>query len=268
MPNVALSATVESTLPVTETLPNWPTKREPSPSEISASTRQGRLAGRRALVTGGDTGIGRAVAVTFAREGASVLVAYHGDESDAEETCRLIRELGGHCHAHRCDPRSPEDCSEVVARAVLELGGLDIVVNHSDDIPTSESLLELSPKQLDTAFRRHLFPLVFLTRAALPHLEQSNAACIISTTSETSGPTSGLDLSATQGAMANFTRTLSSQLAPREIRVNAVSTATSRMAPVADTVSSTECYLFLASSSARYVTGQLIHPNAGALLNG
>jgi NAD(P)-dependent dehydrogenase (short-subunit alcohol dehydrogenase family) len=250
-----------------------------------------RLIGRTALITGGDSGIGRAVAVAFAREGADVAIVYLDEDEDARETARLVEEKGKRCLLLRCDITSRNSCIEAVEAAVGEFGMLDILVNNAAEQHPRETVGQITEEQLERTFRTNVFSMFFLTSAALPHLEQSEKPAIINTTSVTAyrGSPELLDYSATKAAIVGYTRSLSGQLADKKIRVNAVAPGPiwTPLIPAtfpADKVAKfgsdvplgragepwecAECYVFLASDAASYVTGQVMHPNGGEIING
>ncbi|WP_035604386.1 SDR family oxidoreductase [Haloferula sp. BvORR071] len=264
---------------------------EPAPRfENPVLQGSGRLSGRVALITGGDSGIGRAVALAFAREGADIAIVYLEEDEDAQETERLIREKGRRCLLHRCDIRSADACKEAVEETVRSLGKLDILVNNAAEHP-QPSIVDIPEEQLEKTFRTNVFAMFFLTAAALPHLKRSPHPVVINTTSVTAyrGSPKLLDYSATKGAIVSFTRSLASQLAEDKIRVNAVAPGPiwTPLIPAtfpADEVATfgsdsplgragepwecAECYVFLASDAASYMTGQVLHPNGGEIVNG
>lgn len=196
--------------------------REPPRYQAQAYRGSGKLAGMKALVTGGDSGIGRAVAVLFAREGADVAIAYLDETEDAEETAHAVREEGRRCLLVQGDVRDPGFCDEVVARTAQALGGIDILVNNAAFQQHLARLEDLSDEQLDETLRTNIGGYFLMARAALPHLKRGG--CIINTGSETGlfGSPKLLDYSATKGAIHAFTLSLASQLLERGIRVNAV----------------------------------------------
>ncbi len=196
---------------------------EPRPRFEAPDYRgSGKLQGRVALVTGGDSGIGRAVAVLFAREGADVAVAYLSEHEDAEETKRAVEREGRRCLLIAGDVRDPGFCRDAVEHAVGELGGLDVLVNNAAFQEHVGSLEELTDEHLDMTVRTNVYGYVQMARAALPYLKPGSA--IVNSGSETGlfGQPYLLDYSATKGAIHAFTRALATSLAPRGIRVNAV----------------------------------------------
>jgi hypothetical protein len=183
----------------------------------------GRLAGRKALITGGDSGIGRAAAIAYAREGANVAIGYLPvEEEDAREVVQLIRAEGRKCVPLPGDIRSEAFCNKLVADAVAGLGGLDILVNNAGYQQAQASLLDITTEQLDSTFKTNLYALFWITKAALPHLPPGST--IINTASINAyDPSEDLvDYAATKAAIANFSKSMSKQLVPKGIRVNAV----------------------------------------------
>lgn len=249
----------------------------------------GKLHGRIALITGGDSGIGRSVAVHFAKEGADVAIVYLEEHRDAEETSRLVEAEGRRCLLISGDVGDSAFCRDAVEKTVAELGGLDILVNNAAEQHPVESIEELSDEQLERTFRTNIFSYFYMTRASLRHMKQG--AAIINSTSVTSyqGNPSLLDYSATKGAITTFTRSLALALASRGIRVNGVApgpiwtplipasfdaekvgkfgddTALGRPGEPDEVAPS---YVFLASEDSSYMTGQVLHPNGGRMVNG
>lgn len=272
--------------------PGHQCEMNPQPqSENGELKGRDRLSGRVALITGGDSGIGRAVALAFAREGADVAIGYLNEDRDAEETIRLVEQKGRKCVAIRCDVSIKDECDNLVAQVVRKLGGLDVLVNNAAEQHPQESIRDITESQLVNTFRTNLFSMFFVTAAALPYLEKSNFPAIINTSSVTAyrGSPSLLDYSSTKGAIVSFTRSLSGQLADRKIRVNGVAPgpiwtplipATFDAEDVATFGSDcplkragepwecAESYVFLASLDSSYMTGQVLHPNGGEIING
>jgi NAD(P)-dependent dehydrogenase (short-subunit alcohol dehydrogenase family) len=264
----------------------------PQPQTVNPQLKGAeRLQGRVAIITGGDSGIGRAVALAFAREGADVLVVYLEEHDDAEETARGVAALGRHCLLFAADVGDPEVAKEAVRRAIDEFGRLDIVVNNAAEQHPRSCITEISPEQLERTFRTNMFAMFYLCAAALPHLKKSDQAAIINTFSVTAyrGSPELLDYSATKGAIVAFTRSLSGQLAGKPIRVNGVAPgpiwtplipatfpaekvekfgASTPMARAGQPWECAECFVFLASADASYMTGQMLHPNGGEIING
>jgi NAD(P)-dependent dehydrogenase (short-subunit alcohol dehydrogenase family) len=243
----------------------------------------GKLDGKVALITGGDSGIGRAVAIAFAREGADVAIGYlsEKEDADARETQKWIEQAGRRCIAHRFDAKVKAECTEFVERVVNEFGRLDIVVNNAAYQQEQKSILDITEEQLEGTFRTNIFGYIFIVQAALPHLKEG--ASIINTGSVTAmkGNPSLLDYSATKGAIHTFTRALAQNLAEKGIRVNCVApgpvwtplipatmskesvesfgkdTVWGRAAEPAEMAPS---YVFLASDDSKYYTGETMAP--------
>jgi NAD(P)-dependent dehydrogenase (short-subunit alcohol dehydrogenase family) len=250
-----------------------------------------RLAGRTAVISGGDSGIGRAVAIAFAREGADVAILYLDEEKDARDTVKLIEEKGRRGLAIQCDVSNKAKCARAIAKAVKEFGKLDILVNNAAEQHPQKSITDITEEQLVKTFRTNLFSMFFLTAAALPHLERSEGAAIINTTSVTAyrGSPALLDYSATKGAIVSFTRSLSAQLVKKKMRVNGVAPgpiwtplipatfppdevatfgSDSPLGRAGQPWECAESYVFLASEDSSYMTGQILHPNGGEIING
>lgn len=241
----------------------------------------GRLQGLRAIVTGGDSGIGRAVAIAFAREGADVAIGYlaEKEDADARETQRWVEEAGQRCLVHRFDVRSRQECERFVQRVVEELGGLDILVNNAAYQMSQKGLLDISEDQLERTFATNIFGYFHMASAALPHLKSGSAIVNTGSVTALKGNPSLLDYSATKGAIHVFTMSLAHNLAEQGIRVNCVApgpvwtplipstfehdhvtefgknTVWKRPAQPAEIA---PAYVYLASADSRYVTGEII----------
>ncbi len=203
--------------------PGRESKMTPQPvSEKADRAGSGKLEGKVALVTGGDSGIGRAVAIAFAKEGADVAISFLDEQKDAEDTAREIEQEGRKCILIPGDIGDEDHCRKTVARVVRELGRLDVLVNNAAEQHPQKSIEDITSKQLERTFRTNIFSFFYMTKAALPHLKKGSA--IVNTTSVTAykGSSDLLDYSTTKGAIVAFTRSLSGQLVDRGIRVNGV----------------------------------------------
>ena len=260
----------------------------PEPETIRAGyVGSGRLAGRVALVTGGDSGIGRAIAVHFAHEGADVAIAYLSEDEDARASAAMVEALGRRCLLLRGDLRQPARCASAVRKTVREFGGLHVLVNNHAEQHQSDPPEALTPARVLRTFQTNVFSFFHLIDAALPHLEPG--ACILNTSSivATRGHDTLLDYAASKGAIQAMTYSLAKALAERGIRVNAVAPgpiwtplipASFDAGRVAAFGSDTllgrpgqpsevaPAYVFLASADASFITGQTIHVNGGARL--
>lgn len=183
----------------------------------------GRLRDKRAIITGGDSGIGRAVAIAYAREGADILISYlPEEEKDAQETARLVKDAGRKCVCHPGDIREEKTCKDLVDRAVSELGGLDILVNNAAYQMHIPSFLDVSTENFDRTMKTNLYANFWISRAAVPHMKPGS--CIVNSTSiQAFTPSVGLfDYAGTKAAILNFTKCLGHELISKGIRVNAV----------------------------------------------
>ena len=249
----------------------------------------GKLHDRVAIITGGDSGIGRAVAVAFAKEGADCAIVYLEEHDDAKETKRLVEEHGRRCLLIAGDVGEESFCQDVVERTMNEFGKLSVVVNNAAEQHEAQRLEDITREQLERTFRTNIFAMFYLTKAALPHLKEGST--IVNTTSVTAYRGSGhlLDYSSTKGAIVGFTRSLSKNLAERKIRVNGVAPGPiwtplipatfepervkefGKNVPLGRPGQPDEvapCYVFLASDDSSYMTGQVLHPNGGEVING
>jgi len=246
----------------------------------------GKLEGRTALITGGDSGIGRAVSVAFAKEGADVAIVYLNEHDDAEETKRLVEAEGRKCITIAGDIGHEDFCRQAVEQTARELGHLDILINNAAEQHPKKTIEEISAEQLERTFRTNIFSMFFLTKAALKHLQGREGACIINTTSVTAYRGSGglLDYASTKGAIVAFTRSLSENLIEKGIRVNGVAPGPIWTPLIPSTFPPDKvkkfgqdvpmkrpgepeevapCYVFLASDDSSYMSGQILHPNGG-----
>ena len=268
--------------------PGRESKMEPQPIPIRASYRgSGKLRGKVALITGGDSGIGRAVALHFAREGAKLAIVYLEEHEDARETRRLVEAEGQPCLIIAADLRSEAACQESVDKTIEEFGKLDILVNNVAEQHPQEEVESISEQQLRKTFETNVFSYVFTTQAALEHLGEG--AAIINTGSVTGarGHKELIDYASTKGAIQALTFSLAQALSERKIRVNAVAPgpvwtplipasfskekvatfgANTLMKRPGQPAEIGPAYVFLASEDASYITGQFIHINGGGFI--
>ncbi len=262
----------------------------PAPEEVQPAYRAaGKLAGKVALVTGGDSGIGRSVAELFAKEGADVAIVYLDEHEDAQAAKDAVEAEGRRCLLLPGDIQQEAFCRECVQKTVGTLGKLDILVNNAAFQQTQEDIKDITEEQLDRTFRTNIYAQFYFVKAALPHLQKGSV--IINTSSVTAfkGAPSLLDYSSTKGAIVAFTRSLSLSLAEQGIRVNTVAPgpvwtpfipSTMPAETVADFGSDVPlkragqpsevapAYVYLASVDSAYVSGQTIHVNGGSVVNG
>ncbi len=267
--------------------PGRETEMHPRPDYAPKYPGAGKLKDKVVLITGGDSGIGRAVAVAMAREGAKIAIVYLEEHKDADETLSAIKGEKSRGIKIAGDVGSEKFCREAVEKTVKEFGGLDILVNNAAEQHEVDDLSELTEAQLERTFRTNVFSFFFMMKAALPHLKEG--ASIINSTSVTAykGHKTLLDYSATKGAIVTMTYSLSEALVGKGIRVNAVAPgpiwtplipasfeaehvakhgAATPMKRAGQPNEVAPCYVFLASDDASYITGQVLHPNGGTVV--
>jgi NAD(P)-dependent dehydrogenase (short-subunit alcohol dehydrogenase family) len=262
----------------------------PAPEFMPRYPGSGRLKDRVAVITGGDSGIGRAVAVLFAREGADVSIVFLEETRDARETMERVRAEGGRCKLIAGDVADEAFCRHAVDSTVDEFGRLDVLVNNAAEQHPRETLEDIPTEQLERTFATNVFGYFHMTRAALRHMGEG--AAIVNTTSVTAyrGSWHLIDYSATRGAIVSFTRSLSKTLMDRKIRVNAVAPGpvwtplipssfrkeekvrhfgeSSPMGRVGQPNEVAPCHLFLACEDSSFMSGQVLHPNGGEVIGG
>lgn len=281
-----MSAQQNQTLPpqTQDQRPGHETLMNPRPDFEPRYPGSGRLAGKAALITGGDSGIGRAVAVLFAREGADVAVLYLNEGEDAQETRQLVEREGRRCLTIAGDVGDAGFCRSAVEQVVQQLGRLDVLVNNAAEQHPQKDIAEITPEQIERTFRTNIFGYFHMVQAAMPHLKKG--AAIINTTSVTAyrGSAELLDYSATKGAILAFTRSLAQKLASEGIRVNGVAPGPIWTPLIPSTFPEEKVkqfgantplqrpgqpnevapsFLFLACEDSSYMTGSVLHPNGG-----
>lgn len=281
-----MSSEQKQTLPpqAQDQQPGRETEMNPRPDYEPRYPGSGRLKGKVALITGGDSGIGRATAVLFAREGADLAIMYLNESEDAQETKRLIEREGRSCLTIAGDIGDPDFCRSAVDQVIKRFGKLDVLVNNAAEQHPKKDIGEITPDQIDRTFRTNIFSYFYMVQAAKSHLKKGSA--IINTTSVTAYRGSGdlLDYSSTKGAIVAFTRSLAQKLASEGIRVNGVAPgpiwtplipstfpaekvkhfgANTPMKRPGQPNEVAPSYLFLACEDSSYITGSVLHPNGG-----
>jgi NAD(P)-dependent dehydrogenase (short-subunit alcohol dehydrogenase family) len=270
--------------------PGVEAEMDPKPEYIKANYKAaGKLEGKVALITGGDSGIGRAVAVHYAHEGADVAIVYLEEDEDAQETKEAVEAAGKRCLLIPGDVKDRAFCKQAVEQTVTELGKLNILVNNAGVQFPQKDFKDISEEQLEITFKTNIFAYFHFVNAAVDHLNEGDA--IINTTSVTAYRSSPnlVDYSSTKGAITTFTRSLATNLVEKKIRVNAVApgpiwtpliVSTFEEEKIKEFGSETAmkragqpselgpAYVFLASDDSSYITGQVIHVNGGEVVNG
>ena len=272
--------------------PGVQTAMNPKPEIIKPHYKGSeKLKGKVALITGGDSGIGRSVSVLLAREGADIAICYLDEDQDAKDTKKMVEAEGQRCLLIKCDLQQPEEIQDLVKQTIQEFKTINILVNNAGVQYPQKSITDISPEQLYQTFNTNILGMFHLTQAVLPHMQAGDS--IINTTSITSyhGHDELIDYSSTKGAITTFTRSLSINLLKNKtgIRVNGVApgpiwtplipssfdeetlkefgkqTPMGRMGQPSEVA---PAYLFLASEEASYISGQVIHVNGGSIVNG
>lgn len=247
-----------------------------------------KLEGKFAVITGGDSGIGRAIAIAFAKEGADIAFTFLNESEDAEQTKALVESQGKRCIYFPGDIEDPNFCDEIVKKVIKEFGQIDILVNNVGEQHVAKDFKDITNEQLERTFATNIFSYFYMIRAVLPHLK--NGAAIVNTASVTAykGHEELVDYASTKGAIVSLTRSLSQMLVKDGIRVNAVAPGPIWTPLIPASFSAEEvatfgsqvpmqragqpkevapCYVFLASNDSSYMTGQVLHPNGGSIIN-
>jgi len=270
--------------------PGIESEMNPQPISIDTDYKgSGKLHNKIAIITGGDSGIGKAVAIYFAKEGSDVVIVYLNEHQDAEETKKLVEAEGRKCLLLAGDIGDETFSQEIVTKTIEQFGKINVLVNNAAEQHPQKSLLDITAHQLEKTFKTNIFGYFYLTKAVLPHLHKGST--IINTASITAyeGHEELIDYSATKGAIVSFTRSLAKSLAPQGIRVNGVAPGPIWTPLIPSTFTTKEVvsfgtntpldragqpfelapgYVYLASEDSSYVSGQILHINGGKIING
>lgn len=281
----------KKTLPAQkQQLPGSEKRMHPKPiTDDTGYKGSGKLQGKVAFITGGDSGIGKAVAILFAKEGAKIAIVYLNEHRDAKDTGKIIEQYGSEALLIPGDIAKPAFCKSAVEKTIKAFGKIDILINNAGEQHAAKDLESLLLKNLERTFRVNILAMFYITKAALPYMVKGSS--IINTASVTAykGSPELLDYSSTKGAIVAFTRSLSLNLEEKEIRVNAVAPGPiwTPLIPASYSASKTSkhgantpkkrpgqpvevaySYLFLATEGSTYMSGQVLHPNGGTVVNG
>jgi NAD(P)-dependent dehydrogenase (short-subunit alcohol dehydrogenase family) len=270
--------------------PGIETEMNPRPISVDSNYKgSGKLANKTAIITGGDSGIGRSVAIYFAKEGANIAISYLDEHEDAEQTKQMVEAEGRECLLFAGDIGSEDFCKEIVNKTIAQFEKVDILVNNAAEQHPQQSLLDITTAQLEKTFRTNIFSYFYMAKMVLPHLKPG--AAIINTASITAyaGHEQLLDYASTKGAIVSFTRSLAKSLASKGIRVNGVAPGPIWTPLIPSTFSEDQVstfgadtpmgragqpyelapsYVYLASDDSSYVSGQILHVNGGKIVNG
>jgi NAD(P)-dependent dehydrogenase (short-subunit alcohol dehydrogenase family) len=280
-----------STLPPQKQhLPGSEQKMDPKPISDNPNYKaSGKLKDKVVLITGGESGIGKAIAILFSKEGAKVAIGYLNEEDDAAETQKIVEQYGGKLVLIKGDISKPAFCKKIVLETARQLGDIDILINNAGMQKPEKKLEDIKYENLLKTFQTNIFSMFLITQAALPHMKKGS--CIINTASVTAyqGSATLIDYSSTKGAIVSFTRSLAKNLAEKGIRVNGVAPGPiwTPLIPATFDEKKTEkhgektpmkrpgqpvevapAYLFLATTDSSYMSGQILHPNGGTVVNG
>ncbi|SDJ55979.1 SDR family oxidoreductase [Salimicrobium halophilum] len=264
-------------------------KMDPKPLHADQDYQSGnKLQGKVALITGGDSGIGRSVAIGYAKEGADVAISYLEENEDAEETARLVEEEGKKALLLPGDVGDEKHCQDLVDKTMSEFGKLDILVNNAAEQHPTDDLLNISAEQLEQTFRTNIFSMFHLTKAAIPHMEKGSSIINTASINPYTGNPELVDYTASKGAVVAFTRSMAQQLVDKGIRVNGVAPGpiwtplipstfsedkveqfgtNTPMGRPGQPVEHVGSYVLLASDDSTYITGQFIHINGGLYMS-
>lgn len=261
----------------------------PEPDFMPRYAGSGRLQGKVAVITGGDSGIGRATAILFAREGADIALLYLDENEDARKTQKLVQEEGKSSLAIAGDAGDKAHCEHAVRRIVERFGRIDVLVNNCAEQHEEQEVENISQEQLERTFRTNIFSYFFMTQSALPHMSEGSTIVNVTSVTAYRGSSHLMDYSATKGAIVTFTRSLATSLADRKIRVNGVAPGPiwTPLIPASFPAEAVEKFgkytlfgrpgqpnevapslLFLACEDSSYMTGQILHPNGGDIVGG